>query len=115
MPELGLHDATTRDDPLADNRRQDDKLKGWLNATGEFTIASATGITTVSDDRVTPDSSISFQPTEAEGQAMLPKIFVQILRPGWAGKTAGGTTVGDFVLEHPIFTRSYTYRYTIIG
>lgn len=85
---------------------------GRVNWCGDLTIATAANTTTVVDDRVTQNCEISLHPKNANAASLLPRLVVKTLSPGtpWAANK-----VGQFVLEHPIVSGTYSFRYSIKG
>lgn len=86
--------------------------KGRVNWCGDFTITAAANTTTVVDDRVTENCEISLHPKDANAASLLPRLVVKTLTPGtpWAA-----AALGRFVLEHPIVSGTYGFRYSIKG
>ncbi len=103
LPPLTRHELPESD--LAHRREVARRLdgvvkRGTVEWVTEFTLATGTTSTTVTDERVSSDSQISLHPLTPEAAALLGKVWIQAsgLVPGTAWSAS---PVGQFTVNHP--------------
>lgn len=85
-------------------------LQGKLNAVSTVTLTANSATTTLTDDRITPNSFIGFMPTTANAAAALTNLYVS------NRISTNGTTIGNATLTHANNAQTdRTFTILIIG
>jgi len=71
-------------------------LSGRLNAVTTLTLTAGAASTTITDDRITPNSFIGLMPTTANAATALSTTYI----PTATKISANGTGVGSAVVQH---------------